>query len=231
MLTAIALDDEPLALDVVKTFCNKVDFIDLQKIFTEANEALKHIRKYPVDLLFLDIQMPAISGIELYKAFSQNTMVIFTTAFSEYAVEGFNLSAIDYLLKPFEFERFKKAVDKAREYHKYLRKDENTANPYLYIRADYSLVKVTMSDILYIEGLDNYLKIHLGNAKPIVARMSMKNMMEKLSQKDFVRAHRSYIVNIHAIDSIRNKVIYINNTEIPIGINYYDALQEMMKAK
>lgn len=229
MITAIAIDDEPLALDVIKAFCDKVDFIDLQRTFTEANEALRHIRKYPVDLLFLDIQMPAISGIELYKTLAQQSMVIFTTAYSEYAVEGFNLNAIDYLLKPFEFERFKKAVDKAQEYKNYLRKDDTTSNQYLFIRADYSLVKIALSDILYIEGLDNYLKIHLKNAKPIVARMSMKNMIEKLPEKDFIRVHRSYIINVNSIKTVRNKVIYIDDVEIPIGANYTDALHQIVK--
>jgi DNA-binding LytR/AlgR family response regulator len=231
MITAIAIDDEPLGLVIIKAFCSRVESIDLQKTFTEPNEALKHIQKYPVDLLFLDIQMPSISGIDLYKAVGQNTMVIFTTAYSQYAVEGFNLSAIDYLLKPFDFERFKKAVDKAQEYHTYLRKEDKASNPYLFIRADYSLVKIALADIIYIEGLDNYLKIHLKNAKPLVARMSMKNMIDKLPEKDFIRVHRSYIVSIADIKMVRNKTVYLSNAEVPVGANYADALQQVIGTK
>jgi len=226
MITAIAIDDEPLALNIIKAFCDKVDFIDLQKTFTETGEALKYLRKYPVDLLFLDIRMPSMSGIDFYKAVAQNTMVIFTTAYSEYAVEGFNLSAIDYLLKPFDFPRFRQAVEKAKDYHRHLQYNESTQDKHIFIRADYALVKIEHAEIEYIEGLDNYLKIHLDNKKSVVARMSMKAMEDKLPPALFMRVHRSYIIPTTKVASLRGKNILLQNgTEIPVGTNYTDKVQ------
>jgi two-component SAPR family response regulator len=142
MITAIALDDEPLALVIVKQFCSRIDFIDLKKTFTETEEALAYLKENPVDLLFLDIKMPAISGIDFYKMAGQDTMVIFTTAHSEYAIEGFNLNAIDYLLKPFDFNRFKHAVTKAQDFYNYSMDKTDEPKPFLFIRADYSMVKI-----------------------------------------------------------------------------------------
>jgi len=228
MIKAIAIDDEPLALKVVENFCESVDFIDLQKTFTKPTEALKYLERYPVDLLFLDINMPSLSGIEFYKQLKQQTMVIFTTAHIEYAVEGFNLNAIDYLLKPYTPERFKQAVNKAKEYFNYQHQAENT-QPFFFIRADYSLIKINYADIEYIEGLDDYLKIHLQNQKAVVARMTMKAMLEKLPQKEFIRVHRSYIIPLSKIESVRNKVIHIGAKEFSIGSSYEENFFRMFK--
>lgn len=230
MITAIAIDDEPPALKVMETFCAAFDFITLQKTFTRTDEALRHVRKYPVDLLFLDIQMPSLSGIDFYKSVEQNTLVIFTTAFSEYAVEGFNLNAVDYLLKPFTWERFAQAVHKANDYAGYLRQGGSSDHDYLFIRADYSLLKIPCAHILYIEGLDDYIKIHLDQQKPVVARMTMKVLMEKLPVKDFVRVHRSYIVPLKGIRQVRNKVITIADTEITIGSSFEEGFFEKFKS-
>lgn len=219
MLKAIAVDDEPPALKVIESFCSNVAFIELVKTFNKPTEALAYLKRFPVDLIFLDVQMPSITGIEFYKAVEQNTMVIFTTAFSEYAVEGFNLSAIDYLLKPYTFERFLQAADKAQEFFNYQHLKENN-QPYLFIRADYSLIKINLADILYIEGLDDYLKIHLPGKKPVVARMTMKAIMEKLPPNDFIRVHRSFIIPFSRIESVRNKMIQLGGQEIPIGTSY-----------
>lgn len=223
MITAIAIDDEPPALKVVEAFCKDFDFLALQKTFTGTDEAQRYLRKYPVDLLFLDIQMPALSGIEFFKSVQQNTMAIFTTAYSEYAVEGFNLSAVDYLLKPFTRERFAQAVHKANDYYKYMKHAGNTEPGYLFIRADYSLVKIPVADILYIEGLDDYIRIHLQQQKPLVARLTMKALMEKLPPQDFIRVHRSYIVPLKGIRLVRNKIIHIADTEMAIGNSYEEA--------
>jgi len=144
-------------------------------------------------------------------------MVIFTTAYSEYAVEGFNLNAVDYLLKPFTFERFMQAVNKAKTAAKIA---DDQKEKYLFIRADYSLIKIVTEDILFIEGLDDYLKIHIQNDKPVIARMTLKNILEKLPSADFVRVHRSYVVPFSRIKSVRNKIIYIENEEIPVGNSY-----------
>jgi len=226
MITAIAIDDEPLALEVIKAFCAKLDFIKLVRTFTEAAAALKFLNEEPVDLLFLDINMPSISGIDFYKKFSNDMLAIFTTAYSEYAVEGFNLSAVDYLLKPIEFGRFQKAVEKAKEYRDYLRHKGNETLQHLFVRVDYSLVKVPLADILYIEGLDNYIKIHFESAKPLLVRMSMKGIAEKLPSAGFVRVHRSFIVPFSKVTSVRNKIIYLKKQEIPIGTNY---VEEVLK--
>lgn len=220
MIKAIAIDDELLALKVIGNFCSKVDFITLEKTFNKPAEALRYINKFPVDLLFLDINMPSLGGLELYKSVKQNTMAIFTTAYSEHAVEGFNLSAVDYLLKPFTFERFEQAVNKAQEYYTFLHQKESSDPQDLFIRAEYSLVKVPISEILYIEGLGDYLKIFVQSSKPVITRMTMKAITEKLPAREFVRVHRSFIVPFSRIRQVRNKVIFIDSKEIPIGSSY-----------
>jgi len=229
MINAIAIDDEPPALKIVENFCSKIDAIELTKTFTQPAEALKYIHKFPVDLLFLDINMPSISGIDLYKSIEQNTMVIFTTAYSEFAVEGFNLNAVDYLLKPFTFERFNQAVNKAIEFYNYTHHISKEEEKFLFIRADYTLNKIAIADILYIEGLDDYIKIYIKNSKTIVARMTMKSMAEKLPASEFVRVHRSFIVPFHKIESVRNKTISIAENNIPIGSSYESAFFERFK--
>jgi len=221
MIKAIAIDDEIPALKIIENFCERTGLIELQKIFSKPNEAMKHLRKFPTDLLFLDINMPSISGIELYKSIEQNTMVIFTTAYSEFAVEGFNLNAVDYLLKPFTYERFLKAVNKASDFHSTPVTLDKNQEQYLFVRADYSLVKIAINDILYIEGLDDYLKIHIAKKiKPIVARMTMKGIMEKLPTTQFIRVHRSFIIPLNKVENVRKKEILIEGKEIPIGSSY-----------
>jgi DNA-binding LytR/AlgR family response regulator len=226
MIRAIALDDEPPALRVLTHFCSQVDSIDLQKTFLRPDEALSHLHETPTDLLFLDINMPSVSGIEFHKAIPGELMVIFTTAYAEFAVEGFNLNAVDYLLKPFTLERFQQAVAKANEQHKFRNQSDPAIEAYLYIRADYTLHKIALPDILFIEGLDDYLKIHIQHSnRPIVARMTMKTMLQKLQEADpqterFMRVHRSYIVPFSRIEQVRNRVITVAGEEIPIGMSY-----------
>jgi len=222
MINAIAIDDEPLALTVIKSLCAKSESINLQKTFTQPNEALKHLRKYPTDLIFCDIQMPAMTGINLVKSLQQNTMVIFTTAFSEYAAVSYELNAIDYLLKPINQKRFTQAVTKALEYFDYINKKEQSADRNIFVRADFSLVKIPLADILYIEGLADYLKIYIKDRKTIVARMPMKDMMEKLHSTDFIRVHRSFILPFSKIEAVRGTTIFMDGKEFPIGRTYAD---------
>jgi DNA-binding LytR/AlgR family response regulator len=229
MIKAIAIDDEPPALKIVENFCARVDFISLEKTFTQPNLALKYLKNFPINLLFLDISMPSMSGIDLVKTIEQNTMVIFTTAYSEYAVEGFNLNAVDYLLKPFTFDRFLQAVNKANAQFNYIQQTHSTELPHIFIRADYSLIKITLADIVLIEALDDYLKIHLDNQKTIVARLTMKGMLGKLPTTEFVRVHRSFIVPISRIDSVRNKIITVSGRDIPIGNSYEKAFFDIFK--
>lgn len=222
MMNAIAIDDEPLALTVIKSLCDKNDNINLQRTFTQPSEALRYLHKYPVDLIFCDIQMPAMTGVNLVKALRQKTMVIFTTAFSEYAVVSYELNAIDYLLKPINLKRFTQAIDKAQEYFDYINKQDQSADKNIFVRADFNLVKIPLADILFIEGLADYLKIHIKDRKTIVARMSMKDMIEKLNSMDFIRVHRSYILPFNKIEAVRGTTIFIGDKEFPIGRTYAD---------
>ena len=217
MIRTIAIDDEPLALKVIENFCSKTASIDLKKVFTHPAEALRHLNNFPTDLIFIDIQMPLMTGIEFYRQVEQGVMAIFTTAYSEYGVEGFNLNALDYLLKPFSFERFQQAVNKAEEYCAIQQQAEKD---YIYVRADYSLIKINISDILFIEGLGDYLKIYIHGQKTVVARMTMKEMTQNLPAQKFVRVHRSFIIPFKRIDYLRNKSIFIGGKEIPIGNSY-----------
>lgn len=219
-LTAIAIDDEPPALMIIEQFAKQYASVDLQKSFTKPTEAIKYLHKFPVDLVFLDIKMPSVSGLELFKEIPENTQVIFTTAHSEYAVEGFNLKAADYLLKPFSYERFVQAVDKVRQLAELMRASEGKGASHMLVRADYSLIKINFSDITYVEGLDDYVKIHLDAAKMVVARMTMKKILEKLPANNFVRVHRSFIVPVAKIESVRNKVIHLKNAQIPLGASF-----------
>jgi DNA-binding LytR/AlgR family response regulator len=220
MIHAIAIDDEPLALNVIRSFCDKIDFIQLRETFTQPSEGLKYAKKFPVDLVFLDIQMPTMTGIRLAESIEQNTMVIFTTAFSDYAVKSYELDAVDYLLKPFNFKRFEAAVNKAHEYYQYLHNVSTAGDDCIFVRADYRLVKVPLSDIQVIEGMADYLKIFVGDKKPIIARMTMKEMVDKLPSQAFMRVHRSYIVPLKNIESVRNNIITISQREIPVGKTY-----------
>lgn len=220
MINAIAIDDEPLALTVIKSLCDKSESIHLQKTFTQPTEALKYLRKFPTDLIFCDIQMPAMTGINLVKSLQKNTMVVFTTAFSEYAVVSYELNAIDYLLKPINQKRFTQAITKAQEYFDYINKKDQGADKNIFIRADFSLVKIPLADILYIEGLADYLKIHIKDRKTVVARMSMKDMMEKLHAADFIRVHRSFILPFSKIEAVRGTTIFIGDKQFPIGRTY-----------
>lgn len=220
MISCIAIDDEPPALKVIESFCKQDSLIELRKTFTSPTEAIHYLDNYPVDLLFLDINMPSISGIELLKKLKQPAMVIFTTAHGEFAVEGFNLNAIDFLLKPFSLERFNQSVKKAYDFYNFTQQNTHLAEQFIYIRADYSLNKIKIEDIELIEGLDDYLKIHIKNGKNIVARITMKGILEKLPNTKFKRVHRSFIVPLEKIKSVRKKVIQLEQIEVPIGNSY-----------
>lgn len=222
MIKAIAIDDEPLALTVIQSLCNKSDSVQLQKVFTQPTEALQYVKKNPVDLIFCDIQMPAMTGIALAKSLQHQIMVIFTTAFSEFAAVSYELNAIDYLLKPINHKRFTQAMSKAQDYFDYIHKKDQSAGKHIFIRADFSLVKIPLADILYIEGLADYLKIHIRDRKTIVARMPMKEMTEKLPPEDFIRVHRSYILPYSKIEAVRGTMITIGEQEFPIGRTYAD---------
>lgn len=216
-MTAIAIDDEPLALEVIKSLASKVPFIILKECFTDAFKAIDYIQQNKTDLLFLDIKMPDISGIELSESLQNPPMIIFTTAYSEHAVEGFELDAVDYLLKPFSMARFLKACSKAHEL--YLLKNKTEPVNYIFLKDGYEQVKVMLEDILYIEAAGNYLNIFT-TAKKITTRLTINEAIDLLPKNQFERIHRSYIVAKNKVSKFNRQSVFINELELPVGANY-----------
>ncbi|MDF0709078.1 LytR/AlgR family response regulator transcription factor [Flagellimonas okinawensis] len=223
MIRAIALDDEKLALEVIRAYSDQIEYLDLIQTFTEQAKAVKYLNKFEVDLLFLDIQMPNLDGISLYKSLKQNPKVIFTTAFSQYAVEGFNVQASDYLLKPISFERFMTAVEKAKKELE-LQSDSIKENTHITVRADFKLYQIPLDDILFIEALDDYIQLHLESGNRITARSTMKGILKKLPDSRFKRAHRSYIVPIEKVKAIYKNTAKIGEHTIPLGNAYKEGV-------
>ncbi len=228
-LKCIAVDDEPLALDIIEDYVSKVPFLELVKRTENAIEALQMVQAGGIDLVFLDIQMPENDGVSFYKSLQNKPLVIFTTAFDSYAVEGFNVNAVDYLLKPIAYERFETAVEKVKK----LKQLPVTAteDPFILIRADYKLNKIYLKNILFIEGLDDYIQIHIEGKTKIVARMSMKNIMEQLPALDFIRIHRSFIIPVQRITSVQSKFIFINEQEFSVGDTYKTTVLQLLTDK
>lgn len=232
MIHCIAIDDEPLALQLVQEYCAKISFLKLEKTFTNTDEAIAYMQSNTVDLLFLDIQMPDITGIQFYKGLSEKPPVIFTTAYKDFAVEGFNVDAVDYLLKPFEYDRFLKACYKAKEYIEFLSSQEVQLNS-LFIKVNYEIMKINLKDIDLIEALDDYIKIYI-KPNPVLTLMTLKSIQEKLPPRDFVRVHRSFIIPIAKIEKFSKSKVWIAGKEIPIGSSYssvYDQLLEISKTR
>lgn len=219
-LTAIAIDDEPKALDVIKLHAAKVSFLELKEVFTDAFDAIAYLQTNRIDLFFLDIKMPDISGIEVVKCLPRVPMVIFTTAYSEFAVQGFELDAVDYLLKPFSLARFLKACTKALDIHT-LR--SGSATDFLFVKTGYEDEKVWLDDILYIEAEGNYLSLVLTNRK-LLSRQTMTELVQNLPPDQFVRVHRSFCVAISKITKIARQEITVANQVIPIGASYEEAI-------
>lgn len=219
-LSAIAIDDEPKALEVVQMHANKVPFLDLRASFIDAFEALPFLRQNKVDLLFLDIKMPDISGIEFAQILKNGPLVVFTTAYSEYAVQGFDLDAVDYLLKPFSLARFTKACNKALEM-KNVRGVE--APDFIFLKTGYEEEKVYLKDILYIEAAGNYMTYVLKERK-LMCRQNVPEAMQALPEQDFVRVHRSFIVGVQHVGKIARQQVWVNGVEIPVGASYEDGV-------
>jgi len=229
-MTCIAIDDEPLALEVIRKYVSETPLVKLVSTFTDAIQALSFLKVQKVDLLILDIQMPDITGIQFFKSLEQRPMVIFTTAYSEYAVKGFELEAIDYLVKPINFDRFIKALMKARKVYSAQTNPSRPEDDFFFVKSGYSMVKIAFNDIAYIEGLDDYIKIHPANkAKPpILSLMSLKSILEKLPEDRFMRVHRSFIVPLMKITSIRNKTIYLEKDRIPLGDKFAESIRDWL---
>ncbi|GAB1414834.1 LytTR family DNA-binding domain-containing protein [Paludibacter sp.] len=226
-MIAIAIDDEPPALKIISKFCEAHPYLELKKTFTNPVEAVRYMKSYPVDLLFADIDMPSMNGMDLYKKLETKPLVIFTTAYSAYAVEGFNVNAVDYLLKPYTRERFLAAVDKAYQILK--SSDAENEDRFIYVRSEYSLVRIKLDDILLLESLDDYITIHLLPEKKIVVRMTLKKILEMLPETEFVKIHRSFIVPLKYVEQVRHNHAYVGGKQIPIGQKFKKNILEHFK--
>jgi two-component system LytT family response regulator len=226
----IAIDDEPLALELIEDFCKRINFLEMVTTCTSAVEALDFLNKQAIDLVFVDINMPQVSGFDFVKSLSNPPIIVFTTAYSEHAAKGFDLDAIDYLVKPIPFDRFLKAVCKANEIFEARNMKTASELPggkvsekpkFLLIKVGYSTVKITLEDILYIEGVKDYIKIVVKDkSKSFLPRITMTAIMERLPANDFIRVHKSFIISLSNMERIENNGIIIAGNHIPIGEQY-----------
>jgi two-component system LytT family response regulator len=225
-MKAIAVDDEPMALEVVRSHASKVPFLELKAEFTDAFQAMEYLQRENIDLIFLDIKMPDISGIDFFNSLSKKPLLIFTTAYSEHAVTSFEMDAIDYLLKPFSLARFLKACNKAFELYNFRHTTET--NDHLYLKTGYEQVKVMYDDILYLEATGNYVTFVLTDKK-ILARSTFAEAIHWLPQQKFVRVHRSYLVAVNKINKVERHQVTIGNNKVPVSEGYNAQLQVMLK--
>jgi len=232
MIKCIAIDDEPLALKQIATYIDKTPYLTLVNTFESALEAIEFLGTKEVDLMFVDINMPDLSGMEFVKSLKAAPGVIFTTAYSEYALEGFKVDAIDYLLKPIGYSDFLKAYEKAKnrlQLNVEKISEIGSKNDFLLIKSEYKILRINYSDIKYIEGMREYLRIHIENKKPVMTLLSMKKMEEYLPAKDFMRVHRSFIVNLNKVSVVeRNRIVFDNDVYIPIGEQYKGVFREFL---
>lgn len=229
MMRCLAIDDEPLALELLEDNISKLPYLELVASCDNAMEAMKIMGTEKVDLIFLDIQMPGLTGIQFIQSMTVKPIIILITAYEKYALEGFNLDVTDYLLKPVSLDRFIKACNKAKELYdlkQSSREPSNAIDPgYFFVHVDYSMVKITTADIVFIEGLKDYIKIHLRSSqKPVVTRMPMKTIEEQLPSSSFLRIHKSYIISVAYITAIRKSSVFIGTIELPVSDNYRDAI-------
>ncbi len=222
-ITCAIIDDEPLAAGLLESYVEKTPYLELKGTYNSAVTAMRDIRENPVQLLFLDIQMPELSGIEFAKILPRETKVIFITAFSQYAIEGFRVNALDYLLKPISYQDFVKSTDKALEwFSSQMRQDAFLRDRFLFVKSDYKLQRVNLDDILYIEGLKDYVRFYLESGEKLMSLMSMKRLEDFLPSPEFLRTHRSYIVHMPKVRTIDRLRIVLDNTYIPVSDNYKD---------
>ena len=228
MIKALIIDDEPLAQNVIKQFAKEIPELEIICTCNNAMEASSKLKETQADLMFLDVNMPKLSGLDFLKNLQNPPLVILTTAYSDYAMEGYELNILDYLKKPFSFERFFKAFQKAQEQIS-LRRAHLTQDKteYIFIKANKKAIRVELKSIYYIEGLGDYIKIHLPN-KHLVTNLSMKKMEELLPANDFFRTHKSFIIRLDQIQSVEGNLIEINGNKLPIGNNFRQAFQELI---
>ncbi len=231
MINCIAVDDEPLALQLLEDYISQVPFLKLVSTCESAYEARDALQKCHVDLIFIDIQMPGLTGLQFIQSLTNRPMIILVTAYEKFALEGFNLNVVDYLLKPIELTRFIQACNKAEDLYQ-LKKNRTsgTVSPeYFFVNADYSLVKIMFDDIMWIEGLKDYVKIHLkSSSKQMMIRITLKAIEDELPPSKFIRIHRSYIVSVRSVSSVRKNSICVGETELPIGDTYKNVINQLI---
>jgi len=234
MLQCIAIDDEPLALQLLADNISKVPYLQLVASCSDAFEATRALQDNPIDLIFIDIQMPGLTGLQFIESLAKKPMVILVTAYKQYALEGYSLDVVDYLVKPVSMDRFIKACNKAQELYQLRAAGIRTPNgpvaEYMFVNVGYSLLKVIFSDIEWIEGLKDYLQIHLKSTpKPVIVRMSFKAIEEQLPPGLFVRIHKSYVVSVNSITAIRKSSVFIREHEFPVGETYRDVIDKLAR--
>lgn len=244
MMKCIAVDDEPLALVQITSYISQVPFLDLIHSCSDAFEAMKILSEQQIDLVFIDINMPDLNGLDFVRSLVVKPLIIFTTAYSEYAVEGFKVDAVDYLLKPFAFQELLKASEKARRMYEYLKQDQVGGDKQidpplierdgsLFVKSDYHIVRINIDSIKYIEGMSEYVRIYVeGESKPIISLLSMRKLEDVLPSSRFMRVHRSYIVNLQKITEVsRLRIIFDKDTYIPVGDNYKEKFNEYINGR
>ena len=231
-LKCIAIDDEPLALRLIRGYVSRFPALQMLRTFDDAISGAEFLKQSPVDLLFIDINMPDITGIDLVRSLERKPIVIFTTAYKNFAFEGFELEALDYLLKPIDINRFTKAVEKAIDYHQYKSAPVDEPNDEsIYVYSEYRMVKISLKDIEYIESMEDYIKIHLHNAKTVLTLMPLKKILEKLPSAQFQRIHRSYIIPVGKVISIKNRKVQLADVELPVSESYAHFIREWMNLR
>jgi len=234
MIRCFAIDDEPLALKQIVEYIKKTPFLELVGQYESALQAIGDLASKPVDLMFVDINMPDLSGLDFVKSLDNPPMIIFVTAYSEYAIEGFKVDAIDYILKPISYPDFLKAASKARNsleksFPKHSK--EMSDQDCLFVKSDYKVIRIGFDDIIYIEGMREYVRIHLVGGKPIMPLISLRQLEEQLPSNKFMRVHRSYIINLKKITSIdHSRILFDNKEYIPIGEQYKEIFQEYINS-
>ena len=231
-INCVIIDDEPLAAELLLSYAKRISYLNVKGTFNSAIAAMRELREHPVDLIFLDIQMPELSGLELARILPPQTRIIFTTAFNQYAIDGYKVNAMDYLLKPISYDDFLQACNKALEYitsQQIHTTNKEKADRFIFVKSEYKLVRINLDDVLYIEGVKDYVKIYFANGdKPVMSLMNMKRIEESLPSPEFMRTHRSYIVNMMKVKVIDRLRIVFDKVYIPISDSYKDEVMSFL---
>ena len=231
-INCVIIDDEPLAAELLLSYAKRISYLNVKGTFNSAIAAMRELREHPVDLIFLDIQMPELSGLEFARILPPQTRIVFTTAFNQYAIDGYKVNAMDYLLKPISYDDFLQACNKALEYftsQQIHTSNKEKADRFIFVKSEYKLVRINLDDVLYIEGVKDYVKIYFDNGdKPVMSLMNMKRIEESLPSPEFMRTHRSYIVNMMKVKVIDRLRIVFDKVYIPISDSYKDEVMSFL---